>query len=124
MVRLRAYVVIGLMALLGVSSGCWSAPKVQLTAETLAGEYFYYSADKGEPHDPDRLTLKPDGTYALVHMTGGRAGSVEAGRWQVLNDFQPRVAFGSQTYPVEIRGKHVRLMINQDLGHWYETTKD
>jgi hypothetical protein len=122
MVRLRAYVVIGLMALLAVSSGCWSAPKVQLRAETLAGEYIYYSADKGESHDPDRLSLRPDGTYTLVHMPGGRIGPVE-GRWQVLNDFQPGVAFGGQRYPVEIRGKHVRLVINMDLGHWYETTK-
>lgn len=123
MTKLRVNVGIVLVVLLGVFSGCNSERKVQIEPVMLVGEYVYHAADKGEPHDPDILTLKADGNYTLAHMPGGRVGPIEQGAWQLFNDFQPGVAFGSRRYPVEFKGKHVRLMIDSDLGHWYEKTE-
>jgi hypothetical protein len=121
---MRAYVMIEMFALLGVLSGCTSARNPQLKPETFVGEYVFHMGDSGAPyHDPDRLTLHADGKYILVHMPGGHPASTEEGTWQLLTNFEPRVAFGKRTYPIEIRGKHIRLIVNDDLGYWYEKTK-
>ena len=123
MPQLRAYVMFGMFALLGVISGCTSGRNAQLKPETFVGEYVYYSADKGAAYDPDKLTLRADGKYILVHMPGGHPGSTEEGTWRLWSNLgQPQLAFGNGTYPVEIKGKQVRLLIDLDLGHWYEKT--
>jgi hypothetical protein len=122
MPQLRPYLVIGMLAALALGFGCSSGRKGPLTRDTFVGDYVYYCDDPGAPHDPDRLTLRADGKYILVHMPGGHPGSTEEGTWQLLTNFEPRVAFGNGTYPVEIKGKHIRLLIDLDLGHWYEKT--
>ena len=125
MLQLRAYAIIGVLTLLGVLSGCTSGGSAQPKPETFVGEYVYYSADKGAPHDRDKLTLGADGRYTLVLMPGGHPGSTEEGTWQLWNNRgQPQVAFGNRTYPAEIKGKTVRLLIDLDLGHWYEKTSE
>jgi hypothetical protein len=124
MPQLRAYVTLGISALLTVICGCTSRRSTQLKPETFVGEYVYYSADRGAPHDPDRLTLRADGRYMLVHMPGGRPGRTEEGRWQLYNNppggGDPQLAFGGRWYPIEVSGKRVRLLIDLDLGHWYD----
>jgi len=125
MPQLRAYALIGMFALLGVIFGCTSGENAQPKPETFVGEYVYYSADKGAPHDPDKLTLRADRRYTLAHMAGGRLRSTEEGTWRIWsNRGQPQLSFGNRTYPVEIKGKRVRLLIDLDLGHWYEKTGD
>jgi len=121
--QLRPYVRIVMLALVGLCFGCSSGGNTVLKPDVFVGTYIYHSADAGAPHDPDKLTLKADGTYILVHMPGGDPGSTEEGTWQLWSNLgQPQVAFGNRTYPVEIKGKHVRLLIDLDLGHWYEKT--
>lgn len=95
----------------------------------LVGTYVYHCADPTAPHAPDRLTLRADGTYVLVHVSGGRAGKTDTGTWHLFNNppspkygNQPVVAVGRNGYPVEIKGKRARLLIDLDLGHWYEKT--
>ncbi len=112
----------GMFAMLGMVPGCAPDRNAQLKLETFVGEYIYYSADKGAQHDPDRLTLRADGRYILVHMPNERFGSTEEGTWQLFSDFDPQVAFGGRTYPAKIKGKEVRLLINDDLGQWYAKT--
>ncbi len=126
---------IGMLALAGLCSACTSGRNAPLTAGTFVGTYVYYSGDNSEAHDPDKLTLRADGTYFLVHMPGGHPGSAEEGTWELLNDPAPkqgiwrflsatehRIAFGDRIYPVEITGKHIRLLIDVDLEQWYEKT--
>jgi hypothetical protein len=123
MPQLKAYVMIGLLAVLGVIFGCTRRGNPHLKAETFVGEYIFRVGDRGAPHhDPDRLTLKADGRYILIRMPGGHPGSTEEGTWQLFSDFEPRVAFGNRMYPVEIRGKRIRLLVDDDLGYWYEKT--
>jgi hypothetical protein len=54
------------------------------------GEYVV-SADAGTPHEPDRLTLRADGQYVLVHVVGGHPASKEEGAWRLVNDAAPRM---------------------------------
>ena len=123
MPSLRAYVLVGTLILACAASGCYTKPGPELKPESLVGDYVFQMADSGAPHhDPDRLTLRPDGRYLLVRMPAGNPGSTEEGTWELRTNFQPRVAFGNRTYPIEIKGKHVRLIVNDDLGYWYEKT--
>ena len=114
-----------LFVLLGTLFGCSSQSDAQLKPESFIGEYVFQMGDSGAPHhDPDRLTLQADGKYILVHMPGGHPGSTEEGTWRLWsNSGQPQIAFGNRTYPIEIRGKHIRLIVNDDLGYWYEKMK-
>jgi hypothetical protein len=122
MTQLRACVIFGIFSLCGVASGCTTEKSVKLRPEMFVGEYVYYSADKGAQHDPDRLTLRADGRYTLVHMPSGHLGSTEEGTWQLFSNLEPRVSIGNRTYPVELKGRHLRLLIDLDLGQWYEKT--
>lgn len=120
MPQLRSFLIVGVLVLAGLCCGCTSERNVPLRPETFVGDYVYRSADKGAPHDPDRLTLRADGKYILVHMPGGRPGSTEEGTWRLIDGPSPNIALDHAGYPVEINGKKVRLLINDDLGHWYE----
>lgn len=102
--------------------GCKPAQRHQLTSDTLIGTYVYHSEDKAEQHSPDRLTLKPDGTYTVVHISSDLPGPVEQGKWKLIEGAKPTVLLDHAGYPVEISEKGVRLLIDLDLGHWYEKT--
>lgn len=121
---LRAYALVVTVGLFVVALACTGTPSTDVTADKLVGEYVFRMGDSGAPqHDPDKLTLKPDGSYLLVHMPGGHPGSTEEGAWKLWSNLgQPQVAFGNTTYPVHIKGKHVRLMVNDDLDYYYEKT--
>jgi hypothetical protein len=91
-----------------------------ITPATLIGEYVFVSADKGAPHDPDRLILRPEGQYQLVHMPHGHLGSHEDGTWRLDTLGREEILLGSTGLPIEYHGTTIRLLIDEDLGHWYE----
>lgn len=122
MPQLRAYVVLAIMCVVGFW-GCQTGQRTQLRPETFVGEYVYYSADKGAPHHPDRLTLRADGKYILVYVSDAHPASREEGVWQLVRDPAPNILLDHAGYLVQIDGKHVRLLINNDLGQWYEKTE-
>ena len=120
MQRLTPCLLVGMLALVGPASGCWHRPDAPVSRDLLAGDYVYHSDDPGSPHDPDRLTLRADGTYVLEHMPRGRPGKSEEGAWQLVSAPDPYVLVGHAGYPIEVRGKRLRLTIDYDLGHSYE----
>jgi hypothetical protein len=120
--QLRSYAMLAILAV-GVGAGCTSARNVELMPDTFVGDYVYRSADKGSPHDPDKLSLRADGKYVLVHMPVGHQGSTEEGRWQLISKPTPNILLDHAGYPIEIKGKAVRLLINDDLGWSYEKTQ-
>lgn len=123
MPQLKSYLIIGMLALAGLCYGCTSGRNTPLKPDTFVGDYIYFSADSGSPHDPDRLTLRPDGKYILIHMPGGHPGSTQEGTWRLYFDPEPRVLFGGRVYPIEVNGKEVLLLIDLDLGHSYQKIK-
>jgi|ERR1700675_2804377 len=120
--RLSSYLTLAIL-LAGVGAGCTSRRNVDLERDSFVGEYIYRVDDKGSPHDPDKLTLRADGKYVLMHMSGGHPGSIEEGEWRLENEPTPNILLGHAGFPVEIKGGGVRLLINSDLGWSYEKTK-
>ena len=121
--KLRVCLIGGAVFALVFLWGCsgYHEPSKAPERATLVGTYIYRSGDSGEPHAPDRLTLEASGRYVLVHMRGDHAGAKEEGRWQLWNDDPGwELALGDSYYPIEVKGQHVRLLINDDLSWWYE----
>jgi len=116
--RLTSYFVVAMLAF-GGTTGCPSDRNVPLKPESFVGGYVYHSADRGAPHDPDSLTLRADGKYILVQMPDGHAGATKEGLWRLVIGSPPNIELDSSGYPVEIKGKKVRLLIDNDLGHSY-----
>lgn len=119
----RTCIIIGtiMMAALCLCCSRWAVARAPVNQQLVVGRYVFQMEDSGAPHhEPDSLTLKADGEYTLVHVLGGHPGSTEEGKWEILNKFQPAVAFGHRTYPVEIKGRRIRLVVNDDLGYYYE----
>lgn len=124
MSRLRARLVIGMLAAQCLGSGCYYGGRSgPVKPDTIVGDYVYRSGDRGAPHDPDRLTLSADGKYILVRMPGGHPGGTEEGTWKLVHGPDPIVMLDQADHDVEIRGKRVRLIISYARDHWYEKTE-
>ena len=124
MPQLRVYASFGILVFLGVGTGCWRRP-TQLKADMFVGEYVFQMGDSGAPyHDPDRLILRANGTYTLIHMPGGHPGWTEGGSWEVYNNQgETELAFGNRGCLIRTKGKRIRLIVNDDLDYYYEKTK-
>jgi len=121
MAQMRACTMFGILALLAGASCFRGEPDAPLTAETFVGTYIYYAADKTEPHDPDELTLRADGTYMLIREPSGLPRATEEGRWKlVVDSYGPEILFARRGYPVRIKGRSIRLVISDDRSHWYQ----
>ena len=120
---MKKYFTIGFLSL--YIFGCRSNPKQKPTISTFVGEYVFQMGDSGATyHDPDRLILEANGHYILIHMPHGHAGLKESGTWEMWSyKGDPELSFEFGTYPAEINGRHIRLIINDDLGYWYEKIK-
>ena len=122
---MKKHFAIELLSLCFIIFGCHSTSKPKPTVNTFAGEYLFQMGDSGATyHDPDRLIVGADGHYILIHMPHGHPGSKEEGTWKLWSyEGQPELSFDFGTYPAEIHGRHIRLVINDDLGYWYEKVK-
>lgn len=121
MALMRTCTMFGILAPLAGASCFRDEQNAPLTSETFVGTYIYYSADESEPHDPDELTLRADGTYTLVYKPRGRQGAREEGQWQlVVDSYGPEILFARRGHPVRIKGRSVRLVISDDRSHWYQ----
>jgi len=124
MQSLRPILTVFLLLLIVLLSGCWSVPHKRVTPQTVVGNYVFHADDPGAPHDPDRLTLRADGTYLLAYRPGGRLESREAGQWRLWNEpGDPEVLFGRAGYPIQVKGKRLRLLVSDDLAQWYEKVR-
>ncbi len=120
MKRMNVYMICGILCGFVLVSGCRSERSAQLKTETFVGEYVYYCADKGAQHDPDVLTLRADGKYVLVRMPGGHPASQEQGTWRLVEGSTPSILLDHAGYPIRVQGNQARLLIDDDLGQWYE----
>ncbi len=121
---LKSLVFVVIFVTAGASLGCWSRPHRPVTLKELSGDYVCRSAPGPPQHDPDKLTLNADGTFVLIHMPGGHFGSKEEGKWEIVNSpSHPEVAFGRGLFPIRVKGRKVRLLIDEDLGYWYEKVR-
>jgi hypothetical protein len=103
----------------GISQSC-SQQQTMVDRQKLVGSYVYRATDSGAYHDPDRLDLSGDGTYLITRMPGGGPSSTHKGVWTLVEVPEPTVLIDHTGYPVRTRGRMVQLLVNVDLGQWYE----
>lgn len=96
--------------------------------ELLVGSYVYKSEDpEGSPtdHTWDHLTLRADGGYDLVQGGPTKPKSETVGVWTLWSGRAsgPEVLLDRGGYPIEVNGDDVRLLIDTDVGIWYEKAR-
>jgi hypothetical protein len=108
------------MSLIAICCLTACAAPAPVTSSALVGTYTYHSEDP-EPNRRDfkwdRLTLAADGTYRLSQT--GKSGIERSGIWKLITiRSNPNVLLDSDGFPVIIRGREVRLMIDYDVAIW------
>ena len=107
-----------------VLAGCGTSQPV--TRDILVGTYEYKSEDPEDrptDHTLDRLILKADGKYNFIQGGSTKAKVETTGGWTL---FKGRDAMhfvldlDHSGYPVEVNGKEVRLLVDNDTGIRYQ----
>ncbi len=91
--------------------------------EVLPGKYIYKSEDpatKASDHNFDLLTLRTDGTYDFVQGGTTKSRTETVGSWKIWDGGSqgPQLLLGRASYPIQIRGNEVRLLVDNDVGIW------
>jgi len=113
------------LAVLGccVLAGC-SPNQQPVTRDLLIGTYVYKSEDpedRATDHNLDRLTLESDGKYDFVQGGSTKSKVETTGSWSLWTGRDAvHVILGQSGYPVEVKGKEVRLLVDNDTVIWYQ----
>ena len=110
-----------------VLAGCHTT-KPPVTREALVGSYIYKSEDpegKASDHNLDHLVLQSDGKYDLVQGGTTKPKTETVGTWTIWNGGSDgaKVLLDHSGYPIEIKGTEVRLLVDNDVGIWYEKVR-
>jgi hypothetical protein len=101
--------------------GC--SESIQNMREMLTGKYIYKSEDpttQASDHNFDLLTLRADGTYNFVQGGATKSRTEAVGSWKIWDGGSqgPQLLLGRASYPIQIRGNEVRLLVDNDVGIW------
>lgn len=104
---------------------CCERPRTAtISPETVVGIYVYKSqdpADKVTDHEMDRLTLHEDGRYDLIQGGSTKPRSEKAGKWTLLpTSHGQEILVDHDGFPIRIEHSRLQLVIDYDLGIWYE----
>lgn len=120
--QLRMRLVLALLAVC-VDWGCRFVQPAPVSQASLVGDYVYESMLQDEVHRSDRLVLSADGTYILTQGGEGQPQHEQKGVWRLYAGDPPNVLLDHAGYPVEVRGKEIRLLIDLDIGQWYKKVR-
>jgi hypothetical protein len=119
--KLKSLHILSVLLVLFCTAACRTEP---VTTNTVIGTYSYVSEDP-EAHPTDtsdnKLVLLADGHFTLVE--GGESKPIRrtSGRWTLTSiRSEPTVILADTAFPVSINRKTVRLLIDTDVGVWYE----
>jgi len=115
-----------LVAATCVFAGCHTS-RAPVTPESLVGGYTYVSKDpemRATDHSLDHLVLLSNGKYDLVEGGTTKVVSEKEGVWRVVPGDPPNLLLDLAGYPIEIREKEVRLLIDLDVGIWWVKAKN
>jgi hypothetical protein len=109
-------------------AGCRTDHAIPTDQQSYVGVYAYKSADtsvdKPTDHELDRLALKAGGRYLLVQGGSTKIKTETEGAWHLVNGTQqPNIELDHAGYPIRMKGDGIRLLINDDLGEWYEKVR-
>jgi hypothetical protein len=98
-----------------------------VTRDLVVGTYAYRSEDpedRATDHNLDRLVLESDGKYDFVQGGSTRPKVETSGSWSLWTGRDAvHVILDHAGYPVAVKGKEVRLLVDDDTGIWYQKVK-
>lgn len=82
-------------------------------------------ADRATDHTLNHLVLSADGRFDLVEGGTTKPRTETAGTWTIWNGGNngPRVLLGHSGYPIEVNGNEVKLLVDDDVGIWWQRTE-
>lgn len=105
-------------------AGCHANQPIPTNPESFVGSYVYVSidtsVDKATDHQLDHLVLQSDGKYDLVEGGSTKARSEKTGVWHLVHGDRPNVELDHAGYPIQMNRHKIRLVVNDDLGEWYQ----
>jgi hypothetical protein len=116
------------LAVLGCCAltGC-SLSQQPVSRNLVVGTYVYKSEDPDDrptDHNLDRLVLESDGKYDFVRGGSTKPKVETSGNWKLWRGRDAvHVILDQSGYPVEVKGKDVRLLVDNDTGIWYQKIK-
>jgi hypothetical protein len=108
-----------------VLAGCRTA-QPSITRDSLVGNYVFKSEDpenRATDHEWDQLTLHANGEYNLVQGGPTKTKSEKTGFWHFSGGDPAVVDLDHAGYPVRVRQGNIRLLIDEDVGIWYEKVR-
>jgi hypothetical protein len=96
-----------------------------VTQELVTGTYTFVSKDpesRETDHNLNHLVLQPDGKYDLVQGGTNKEISEKKGVWSLERGTPSDhvdVVLDHSSYPIEVKGNEVRLLIDLDTGVWW-----
>ena len=110
------------VALALVVSGCNSEPSTD--PKDYVGEYIYQPSDADPGELASFILLKRDSTafeVRFIKNTGRVSTSQE--RWGLSYITSEQVTIGNEGFPITKSGSSLKLVINEDLGEYYEKVR-
>jgi hypothetical protein len=107
-------------------AGC-SINQQPVAKDLLVGTYIYKSEDPEDrptDHNLDRIVLERDGKYEFIQGGSTKAKVETTGSCTLWTGRDAvHVILDHSGYPVEVKGKEVRLLVDNDTGIWYQKVK-
>jgi hypothetical protein len=107
------------------TAACRTQP---VTTETVIGAYNYVSEDpENRPNETsaNKLVLLADGRFTLTEGGESKPITRTSGKWTLTSiRSEPTVILADTAFPVSITRRTVRLLIDTDVGIWYEKQGD
>ncbi|MCU1284588.1 MAG: hypothetical protein JWO13_938 [Acidobacteriales bacterium] len=114
----KRWLIIGVVLIAMLLSGCNSVP---VTREACLGSYSFVDASGMRTA---KLTLNSDGTFVSTFVPAeGVSRIMPKGHWTFhISGEYAQVFLEDSAFPITRSSKQVRILINDDLGQWFEKT--
>jgi hypothetical protein len=103
-------------------AGC--SPAVSTNPDDYVGEYVFMPANSNPEESASFVILKRDHTAVEVRFYPATGEvSTTKNKWDLYRTTSENVGIGEREYPIKLSGSQIKLLINDDLGQYYQKVR-